>query len=93
MCYYSLWGQCDTIHASFKRFAYLQPFSSYWTIHFGFDFPTGGENLVVLGENDQQRMNILKNTCLEGTSVHQTASMELAIVRGSPFTGLGCKGV
>ena len=45
------------------------------------DFRTIGELLVVLGENDPEEVEIMKNTCLEGTSLVQTASFELSCVR------------
>ena len=48
---------------------------------FGWDFRTVGELLVVLGENDPEEVEIMKNTCLEGTSLVQTASFELSCVR------------
>ena len=48
---------------------------------FGWDFPTGGEILGVLGQNDPQNVEILKNTCWEGTSLRQTASFEPMCVK------------
>ena len=48
---------------------------------FGWDFPTGGEILGVLGQNDPQNVKIEKNTCWEGTSLRQTASFEPLCVK------------
>jgi len=48
---------------------------------FAWDFPTGGEILGVLGENNPQKVKISKNTCLEGTSLRQSASFELSCVQ------------
>jgi len=41
---------------------------------FGWDFPTGGEILGVLGQNNPQNVIWEKNTCWAGTSLRQTAS-------------------
>jgi len=46
------------------------------SFRFGCDFPTGGENWVVLGENVLQKLGIAGNTCCEGTSLRQTTSFE-----------------
>jgi hypothetical protein len=43
---------------------------------FGWDFPTGGEILGVLGQNDPQKVKIEKSTCWEGTFLRQAASVE-----------------
>ena len=51
---------------------------------FGWDFPTGGELLGVLGQNDPQNVKIEIYTCLEGTSLRQTASFEPLCVKLSP---------
>jgi len=48
---------------------------------FGWDFPTGGENLVCFGKNDPQNVKWEKNTCWEGTSLRQTASFEPLCVK------------
>ena len=48
---------------------------------FGCDFRTGGDILEVLGENDPQEVKISNKTCLEGTSLAQTASFESSCVR------------
>ena len=49
-------------------------------LHFGRDFPTAGEILEVVEEIEFQEVEIPKNTCLEGTSLRQTASFELSCV-------------
>ena len=52
---------------------------------FGWDFPTGGEILGVLGQNDPQKDEISKNTWMKGTSLRQNASFKLSCVEiGSP---------
>jgi hypothetical protein len=44
----------------------------------------------VLGENDPKDVNILKNTCFEGTSLAQTKSFELLCIRiGSVVWAVG----
>ena len=48
---------------------------------FGWDFPTGGENLGVFEENDPKKDKISKNTCLEGTSLRQNTSFKLLCVK------------
>ena len=58
----------------FNRLRVIRPF------HFGWDFPTAGEIYGVFGENDPQKVKIPKNTCIEGTSLRQTASFELSCV-------------
>jgi len=41
---------------------------------FGWDFPTGGEIVGVIGQNDLQNVKWEKHTCWKGTSLRQTAS-------------------
>jgi len=48
---------------------------------FAWDFTTGSELLGVLAGNDSQKVKILKNTCLKGTSLSQSASIELLCVK------------
>ena len=69
------------IHALLKSFAYLQPFSSYSTFSVWLGFPYCQRNCGVFEENDPQKVKISKNTCLEGTSLRQTASFELSCVK------------
>ena len=69
------------IHVQLTLFVYLERFRRYSTFLFGWDFPTGGEILGVLGLNDPQNVKIEKNTCWEGTSLRQTASFEPLCVK------------
>jgi len=48
---------------------------------FDWDFPTGGNILGVLGQNNPQNGKWEKNTCWEGTSLRQTASFESLCVK------------
>jgi len=48
---------------------------------FGCDFPTGGEMLGVLGQNDPENVNWEKNNCWVGTFLRQTASFEPLCVK------------
>jgi len=47
---------------------------------FAWDFPSGSEILGVFGENDPQKVKISKNTCLNDTSLSQSAYFELLCV-------------
>ena len=68
----------------FNRLRVIRPF------HFGWDFPTAGEICVVFWENDPQKVKVPKNTCLKGTSLCQTASLELLCVEiGSRVLAVG----
>ena len=60
----------------------LQDYAQF-TKHFrfGWDFRTGGKIFLVFGENNPKEVKISKNTCLEGTSLAQTASFEPLCVR------------
>jgi len=62
-------------------FVYLEGFRRYLTFLFGWDFPTGGEILWIVGQNDPQNVKLEKNNCWEGTSLRQTASFEPLCVK------------
>ena len=60
---------------------YFKPVKVIEHFRFGWDFHTGGEILEVFEGNDPEEVKISKNTCLEGTSLAQTASFEPSCVR------------
>ena len=72
----------DYIHALLTYFVYLQPLKSYSTFSFWLGFPYCRPNLWGFrGKMTPKMSNFRKKTCLEGTSLRQTASFELLCVK------------
>jgi len=60
---------------------YLERFRRYSNFFFNWDFPTGGESLGVLEQNDPQNVKLDKKSCWLGTSLRQTASFQPSCVK------------
>ena len=74
-----------TAHAVIIDRHYIGPLNSLYSFHSRsktiVELIVAVEILEVFEENDPQEVKISKNTCLEGTSLAQTASFEPSCVR------------